>query len=165
MRPRQPRRVSDAGLDLCQPPGTGGIPAGAIVYSKDGELPVEYLCPGDRIITRDRGLATLRAVTWRRARMRRIRFPARVMGQLRPIRDTALPGCQGVLIRDWRAKALYGAEQAIIPAARLVDGTCVTDEGVAEWTLFTLKFDSPHIVYADGLELAAASAMTAAAES
>jgi len=45
----------EAPLDLT------GLAAGTIIYTLDGALPVEYLGPGDRIITRA-GMRVLRAV-------------------------------------------------------------------------------------------------------
>ena len=163
MRRKPEGRVHGPASDAWRPGAGGGIAAGAIIYTKDGALPVEYLCPGDRIITRDAGLVTLRAVDWRRGRVDRVRIRRGVLGHLRPLRDTEIPADQGVLIRDWRAQALFGAAQAVVPAARLVDGAHVTDEGAGEMTLFTLRFDRPHVIYADGLELAAAAPAAAEA--
>ena len=58
------------------------------------------------------------------------------------------------LILGWRAKALFGDEQALVPATRLVDGEFVTLEAAQEMTIFSLDFATPHILYVDGLELA-----------
>ncbi len=41
---------------------TPAIAVGTIIYTLDGTLPVEYLAPGDRIITRA-GMRVLRAIT------------------------------------------------------------------------------------------------------
>lgn len=53
----QPRRASRSGADASQP----HLGAGTIIYTLDGALPVEYLEPGDRIITRA-GARILRAL-------------------------------------------------------------------------------------------------------
>jgi hypothetical protein len=68
-----------------------------------------------------------------------------------------LPAGQPILVRDWRAQALFGTDQAMVPAARLVDGAFVTHAGAAEVDLWQLDFDSPHILYLDGLEVASAA--------
>ncbi|MEZ5716368.1 MAG: Hint domain-containing protein [Paracoccaceae bacterium] len=39
-----------------------GFVPGGIVLTLDGALPVEHLVPGDRIVTRDTGMAILRGV-------------------------------------------------------------------------------------------------------
>lgn len=57
-------------------------------------------------------------------------------------------------MRDWRASALFGASQALVPVARLIDGTFVRALGLQDLKLFELVFEHPQIVYADGLELA-----------
>ena len=44
------------------PPRSAGIAPGTIIHTLDGSLPVEYLSPGDRIITRA-GMRVLRAIT------------------------------------------------------------------------------------------------------
>ena len=68
--------------------------------------------------------------------------------------DATLPAGQPVLVRDWRAKALFGAEQALVPAARLVDGEFVTLHEAATMTVYDIEFDTPHVLYVDGLEVA-----------
>lgn len=39
----------------------GGLPAGTIIFTMEGALPVEFLTPGDRIITRA-GMRVLRGI-------------------------------------------------------------------------------------------------------
>ncbi|MDT8328373.1 MAG: hypothetical protein RQ750_13475, partial [Roseovarius sp.] len=48
----------------------------------------------------------------------------------------------------------FGATQAMVPAARLVDGEFVTLIEECEMALYTLGFDRTHVLYVDGLELA-----------
>ena len=36
-----------------------GIVAGSIIFTAEGEIPVEYLSPGDKVVTRDSGMVTL----------------------------------------------------------------------------------------------------------
>ena len=76
------------------------------------------------------------------------------MGHDRPDQDLLLSPGQPVLIRDWRAKALYGVEVAAIPVARLADGEFICVEAFRNARLFTLRFDEDEVIYAEGLELA-----------
>ena len=131
-----------------------GLLGGALIMTLDGEMRVSDLRPGSRVITRDSGMAVLRAVRHRRVTGRAVRIKASSLGHNRPERDATLPAGQPVLVRDWRAKALFGAEQALVPAERLVDGEFVTLHNNATMTLYELEFDTPHVLYVDGLEVA-----------
>lgn len=137
--------------------GLAGLAAGTRVMTMDGEIPVEYLEAGDRIITRDAGVCRLRAVTVRLAdSLAMIRIAADSLGTGRPGEDVLLAPGQCVLLRDWRAKALYGQAQAMVPVARLVDGQYVSRVSMKSVRLYELEFDSCHVIYACGLELASA---------
>lgn len=138
-----------------------GIAAGTPVLTLDGEMPVEFLSPGDRIITRS-GARVLRAVHLRvltDAPACRIR--ASSLGHDRPETDLFVAPDQGLVIRDWRAKALYGRPVAVIPARRLADGEYLSVVQAKDLRLFTLDFGSDEIVYAGGLELACLTQATA----
>ena len=130
-----------------------GLTAGTTVMTLAGERRVEDLCPGDRIITRDTGMAVLRGVTARRLRTRAVAVAAGSLGHTRPDTDMVLPAGQRILIRDWRAAALYAAPSAMIPIARLIDGQYVRDLGEIELTIYDLGFDAAHVIYAGGMEV------------
>lgn len=135
-----------------------GFCQGARILTLDGEMPVEYLTPGDRVITRDTGMALLRRMTRREVEADAIMIHGGALGQSRPDRDLILPADQPVLIRDWRAKTLFGTAQALVPVSALVDGEFIRPAPRRRFTLFELRFDAPHILYVDGLELASSSA-------
>jgi hypothetical protein len=131
-----------------------GLLAGALIFTQDGELPVEHLCQGDRIITRDAGYATLLSLEAAQVTTDLVRIRQGSLGRNRPPGDMLLPAGQRLLLRDWRARALYGKAQALVPASQLVDGEFVTRAGRREVRLLTLRFRRPHVIYANGLELA-----------
>ncbi|MBR9892396.1 hypothetical protein GYB14_11910 [bacterium] len=130
--------------------------AGTVVLTLEGAIPVEYLSPGDRVITRDSGTAMLSAIHSRKQRMKLVAIRAGTLGNSRPDSDAVLPATQEILVRDWRAKTLFGAERALVPAERLADGEFIRVIGTREVSVVELCFDAPHILYADGLELASA---------
>lgn len=130
------------------------LAAGSIVLTLDGALPVEYLSPGDRVITRDSGTATLRAMRHRHARLPAVAITPGSLGHMRPGHEVTLPAAQEILVRDWRAAALFGASRALVPVLRLADGRFIRALGEVDLSLFELQFDRPHILYVDGLELA-----------
>jgi hypothetical protein len=131
-----------------------GVLAGTTVLTLDGMLPVEFLTPGDRIVTRAgaRLLTSISVVARKQVDLVRIR--ASTIGHDRPEQDLYLSPGQPVIIRDWRAQALYGVPVAAIPAARLADGEFVCLETHRDVRLFTLRFDEDEVIYAEGLELA-----------
>jgi hypothetical protein len=132
---------------------TQGIASGSIVMTLDGEMPVEFLNSGDRIVTRDTGMSVIRSVRSFQTTCRAVRLRAGSLGHTRPDRDVVLSADQHVLIRDWRAEALFGGKRAMVPASRLIDGEFVTDLGEIDMLLYQIEFDSPHVIYVDGLEL------------
>ena len=140
-----------------------GLVAGTIMLTADGEIPVEYLSPGDRIITRNAGMARLNAVESERITEEAVAIAAGALGNSRPEHSAMVPASQMILVRDWRAKALRGATQAVMPAGCLIDDQFITSLGPREMTLVRLGFDAPHVVYADGMEISVpALRMTAA---
>ncbi len=143
------RSAGGAGL-----PPAAGMLVGTMVRTLEGVLPVEYLAPGDRIVTRSgkRRLASVSVVARKMVDLVRIR--ASTVGHDRPDQDLFLSPGQPVVIRDWRAQALYGVPAAAVPAARLADGEFVCLETHRNVRLFTLRFDDEEVIYAEGLELA-----------
>ena len=144
------------------PRPTLGIIAGTGVMTLEGEMPVQFLAVGDRVVTRSgaRELLGIRVTVLRDAPM--VRISASALGHDRPEEDIFVAPTQPVLVRDWRAKALYGKETAMVEAQRLADGEYIRKESVAEVRLFTLIFARDEVVYAGGLELACAPATVAA---
>ena len=141
-----------------------GLAPGTTVLTLDGAIPVEYLNPGDRIITR-RGVRKLKAI------MRhnlpegtpRVVVSADALGG-KPSNDITLMPGQRVLVRDWRAQALWGKDIAAPQAARLVDGEFIRTETTGRQIMLSLYFGAPEILYADGLELASADKPKVAAK-
>ncbi len=133
-----------------------GITAGTCVLTLEGELPVQFLAPGDRVITRSgaKVLKAIEVVVVRDAAM--VRISASALGHDRPEGDLYVAPSQPILVRDWRAKALYGRAVTMVEAQRLADGDYIRREMVAEVRLFTLRFEREEVVYASGLELACA---------
>lgn len=129
-----------------------GIASGTVLATLDGYLPVDFLEPGDRVVTRD-GMRVLRTVRVHRYSGPAVTITASALGHDRPEQDLTLPAHTQVLLRDWRAGALYGAGQALVPVSRLVDGEYVFETRAIGMRLFELCFDSAQIVYAEGVEL------------
>ncbi len=133
-----------------------GLLHGAVLLTLDGEIPVEFLSIGDKLITRDTGVSRVLHIQRMRRAVHTIALAAGSLGHTRPERDALLAGDQMILIRDWRARALFNSERALVAARTLVDNEFITDLGMVETTLYQIFCDGPHILYADGLELSTA---------
>ncbi|PWE30469.1 hypothetical protein DDZ14_15630 [Maritimibacter sp. 55A14] len=158
MKPKTTARVGGQVSATVDAHALTGLPTGTTILTGDGALPIEFLAPGDRIVTRDGGMAVLRGIRSRKVTGRAVRVRAGTLGHGRPDTDTLLPAGQRILLRDWRAPALFGCAQALVPVDRLVDGEFLVREEDVAMTLHELVFDAPHILYADGLELASSDA-------
>ncbi len=163
MEPKTVRRALGAeshARHIAPEDARNALPAGMVVLTLDGALPVEFLNEGDRVISRNSGVATLVRVTRYRRTIPTIAIKHGTLGVSRPERDAIVPSSQEIHVRDWRAATLSRADQALVPAIRLVDGEFVRNAGKMTLDLFELHFDAPQIIYADGLELASATRVT-----
>ncbi len=131
-----------------------GLVAGSIILTLDGEVAVEDITVGARVITRDCGMSIVRRVAVRQLRCDVVRIKAGSLGHTRPDRDVTVIADQKILVRDWRAKAVFSRAAALVSARDLVDGEFVTLQMGRFITVFEIEFDSGHILYADGLEVA-----------
>lgn len=141
---------------------THGIALGTPVMTLDGELPVDFLNIGDRILTRCGARRLIGIEITRVQNARVVRIAQGTLGMDRPADDMIVAPDQPILIRDWRAKALYGKATAMVPAARLADGEYIRAEVLAEVRLYTLRFAEETVIYAGGLELACPAETVAA---
>jgi hypothetical protein len=133
--------------------GTFGVPEGTVILTLDGEMPVHFLMPDDRIITRNSGTARLIRVEPVTVCTHAVQVAAGSLGSTRPDITMTLPAGQLILIRDWRAMALFGQPQAVVPVGALVDDAFICDLGVIEMQLYQMVFERDQVVYAGGLEL------------
>ncbi len=134
-----------------------GLCAGTTIMTLDGEIPVEHLSVGDRVITRDSGMSVIKAISSRDVKMQPIRIKAGSLGHTRPDRDMIVAPGARIHIRDWRAEALFGAATATVEASRLIDGEFLARLPVRDIKVFDLMFDREHILYADGVEIVSAA--------
>lgn len=140
-------RVSAAGAH-----GVAGFAPGSRVSTMDGLLPVEFLNLGDRIVTRA-GMRVLRGLSSLPLVSRLVAVAPGALGHDRPGRAMMMGAGTPVLLRDWRAEALFGARQALVPVERLIDGHFVTRVTGRKIRLFALHFEAPEVIYADGVEI------------
>tara|TARA_R110000787_G_scaffold271544_1_gene378789 strand:+ start:1797 stop:2318 length:522 start_codon:yes stop_codon:yes gene_type:complete len=133
-----------------------GLLQGTMILTLEGEMPVEFVSVGDKVITRDSGIARVEHIQRTKRMVHTISLAAGSLGHTRPERDAILAGDQMCLIRDWRAQAMFSSDRALVAARTLVDGEFIRDLGMQEQTLIQIFCDSPHILYAEGLEVSTA---------
>ena len=139
-----------------------GLFAGTTVLTLAGEMPVEYLSVGDRIITRS-GARVLRAIhSTVMPTAKLVCISASALGVEKPVEDMRVSANQGIHIRDWRAKALKGVAQAVIPAQELADGEYNRVETVVGACLYSLEFYGAEVIYVNGVEMTCPAATVAA---
>lgn len=127
-----------------------GFSAGTLILTLDGELPVEHLCAGDRIITRS-GARMLKRIASIRVEGGYVVAP-HTLGHGRPDAEITMGPKQKLLLRDWRARTLYGKDQAEVPVARLADGDYISP-ATGSVRLFQLEFARDEVIFAGGLEV------------
>ncbi len=132
-----------------------GLAAGASVMTLDGALPVEFLHAGDRLVTLDHGMVKLRAITARPAwKPDLVRVNSRALAPTSDTPDFWIAAHQPLLIRDWRAQAMFGRTRVMVPANRMLDGEHMRREKAeGEIMLFQLHFEATHLLRVGGLEL------------
>lgn len=122
-----------------------GIVAGSLILTKAGEIPVERLKQGDEIVTRDTGIAVLRAVEVQQITARAFALEAGALGQNRPNVRTIIPADQSVVLHQTKAQ--------LVPIASLRGTAGIRGLGRRRMLVHRLVFHRPHIVYADGVEI------------
>ncbi|WP_238364659.1 Hint domain-containing protein [Mesobacterium pallidum] len=151
---RLPVPRPDPGQTVGTGPCINALLSGSCVYAQDGELPVDYLVPGDRLITRDAGMVTLRDIRMHLLQTECIRMRAGALGQRKSGQILRLLASQQVLVRDRRARLGFGRATAMVAARDLVDNQTILPEGRRLVRVYELDFGEPHVIYADGLEVA-----------
>ncbi|MDF1619150.1 Hint domain-containing protein [Pseudothioclava nitratireducens] len=128
--------------------------AGTMIATDQGEMPVDWLRPGDMILTRDNGYQPLlwlgQHMMPRRAasdaRPRRVRFDQFGAGQ--PARDlVATPGT-GLLLAGPELDLWFGESEML---ARFDTLPNCDDRADGAQPLYSLVFDQPDIILAEGL--------------
>lgn len=134
---------------------------GTLIDVPGGQVPVEALCVGDMVQTRDDGAQPIRWAGAARIdsaklagnpRFRPILIRAEALGPGRPARDMRVSRQHRVLLEDWRADLLFGSPQVLAAAAHLVNDDTITQVYDLEpVTYHHFMFDRHQIVRADGI--------------
>ncbi|ARE39759.1 Type I secretion target repeat protein [Rhodovulum sp. P5] len=140
----------------------GGLAEGTNLRTPCGPRRVEFIRPGDMIVTRTGGLQPVRLV-WRRVvraedmaivpGLAPVRLKPRVLGPMMPRQDVLLAPDQEVLIPGWRILDWPDGQTVRVSArdiAGLSDGAYV-DCAPDAFVCYQIVFDCPQVITANGL--------------
>ena len=131
-----------------------GILIASTVLTLEGALPVEFLTEGDRIVTRDTGMAELCQLEVIDLECPMVRVAGGALAQSSPENAVILPTDQKLLLRKTHKHISAPEKPALVPVKHLIDGRSFQYLGRQKARLFQLVFNASHIIYVDGLELA-----------
>lgn len=148
--------VHDVPLVIC-------FTLGTLILTPKGQVPIEDLEAGDRVITRDHGVQKIKwigattlpsAYVKSNPHLRPILIRKDAMGPNMPERDLRVSRQHRILVRDWRAEVMFGEPDGVLaPAFTLVnDSTIVEERPTAPVTYVHMAFDQHEVVYAEGVE-------------
>ncbi|WP_323768612.1 Hint domain-containing protein [Marinovum sp.] len=134
---------------------------GSLIMTSSGEVPVETLCVGDRVLTRDNGHQVIRWVGVRQVAperlaltpaLRPIRIAAGALGAECPERDMQVSPQHRVLIGSTATQVWFGEDEVLVAATHL---TCLDGVEVAgpetPVTYIHILFDQHEVILSDGL--------------
>lgn len=134
--------------------------SGTLITTPRGEVAIEALRPGDRLLTRDGGLQELRDVHRHRPdgrslvhtpERRPVMIRAGAFGRALPERDLCVGAGQGIFIGGDLAKDLVYRRIALVAARRLLTLDGVHQVDAIQTEFHTLHFDTHELVIANGV--------------
>lgn len=134
-----------------------GLVSGTRVLTLNGETPVQRLCVGSHVLTRNFGPVPIIDIEIVSMIAPVVYIIAGSIGHNRQDRDVMMAGDQTIMVRDWRAMAVFGQVNAVTRASTLVDGEFVRDLGQHAVTLYRIYCACPQFIFADGLEMGTAN--------
>lgn len=126
--------------------------AGTLIAVPSGEMQVEYLRPGDMVLTQDSGPQPLRWIGRRRVQATGPMAPVRIeAGALGNTRTLTVSPLHRILVRDAQAELMFGEPEVLVAAKELVNGGTirVLEGGVVEYV--HLLFDTHQVIWSEGL--------------
>lgn len=125
--------------------------SGTRIVTEHGEVAIENLQIGDRVMTRDNGLQPIRWIGASKVRgqgkFAPITFRAGVLGNTRDLQVSPL---HRMLLTGWKAEMLFGESEVLACAKHLVNGDTIFSDPCAEVTYYHLMFDQHEIVFSEG---------------
>ncbi len=133
---------------------------GTLITTERGEVPVEMLVPGDRVLTLDRGyqplqLALRRTIGFAALRANPKLLPVRIaagsMGAGLPKRDLRVSRQHRMAVKSRISERMFGAATVLVAAIKLTEMPRIeVDHAATQVDYFHLLFDNHEVIYAEG---------------
>ena len=136
--------------------------SGTLILTEGGELAIETLAVGDKVVTRDNGAKLIRWMGSRKVaaaglartpKLRPIRIRAGALGANTPSSDLIVSPQHRILVRSKIARKMFGADEVLVAAKQLVvlDGIDVAED-MESVEYFHILFDRHEVVFSNGAE-------------
>lgn len=127
-----------------------GLARGTRVMTDRGEMAVERLSAGDRVVTRDHGIRPVAHVGRQTCVVEGEDAPVLVTaGTIHNERDLVLSADTRLVLKGAAALATYGAREVLVPARRLVDGKNILRTLGGQIEFFQVVLDRHEVIYAE----------------
>ncbi|MBV7409941.1 Ig-like domain-containing protein [Maritimibacter sp. DP1N21-5] len=132
---------------------------GTLIATPKGEVPVEELREGDRVITRDNGIQDIawvghKALDWRALHssqhLKPVLIKAGALGPNLPERDMMVSPNHRMLVANERTTLYFDEREVLASAKHLVDNEGVMQVDVKSLTYVHFMFEKHEVVLADG---------------
>lgn len=136
--------------------------SGTLILTEGGEVAIETLAVGEKVVTRDNGAKLIRwmgsrkvtaAGLARNPKLRPIRIRAGALGANTPSSDLIVSPQHRILVRSKIARKMFGADEVLVAAKQLVvlDGIDVAED-MESVEYFHILFDRHEVVFSNGAE-------------
>jgi hypothetical protein len=126
---------------------------GTLILTPTGDVPIEALCLGDLVVTRDHGPQPIRWIGRKRVsgmgKFAPIRFAPGAMGNARAL---LVSPQHRMVVRDWRAQLYFGQDEMLVAAKRLAVCDRIHVCPMPEVDYLHLMFDRHEIILAEGAQ-------------
>ncbi|WP_299703648.1 Hint domain-containing protein [uncultured Tateyamaria sp.] len=124
---------------------------GALIDTVDGPVEVQNLRKGMRLRTWDNGDRPVRAVLRRQVDGSGTLAPVHISAEaLGNDRDLIVSPAHRMLISDWRAQMLFGADEVLVSAANLLRGDLIYRAPMRTVTYYHILMDRHEVIFAEG---------------
>lgn len=133
---------------------------GTQIITIDGEVPVEKLKVGAKVLTLDRGYRPVRWIGMRHVghemlraneNLRPIKISRGALGSGLPVRDLLVSRQHRILVRSAVAERMFGEREVLVPAHKLLSlNGCEIDYSVESVDYWHFLFDQHEIIFSEG---------------
>ncbi len=133
---------------------------GTMIQTDRGEVPVESIVAGNRVLTRDRGYQVIRWVGRRQLtkadldaapHLLPVRIARGALGPDMPLRDMFVSPQHRLLAQGPRTKLLFGESEVLVPALHLVGYPGITRAEVGPTDYIHIMCDRHEVIWSDGI--------------